>query len=361
MFPAEGTVRPARGLATFMNYKSKSLNVMHPVIGRLQQAVITLFAAITLGFVLIHQLPSGPWQILTARYTPEQLNDMGPEQIRRISERLIGFNASEPLLVQYVEYWQNIFQLNFGTSVIYNDGVFAVLAPAVPWTVLISSLAMVGNVSLGVTLGAYMAYREGSRFDIGATFLSVLASAIPYYVLAILLLFFVGYQTPLFPSGGRFAEGVSAGFNLEFMLSVIHHAALPVISLMFTSFAALGLRAHSIRILGSDYIRVARLRGLSERRIVFHYVLRNSILPYYTGFVLGLVGLLGGSIITEQIFQYIGLGWYTFKAAAGGDIPMVLGTFAFFTFATIIMLVFVDLTYSFVDPRAEGVGSSESF
>jgi len=334
---------------------------MHPLIGRLQQSVITLVTAITVGFVLIHQLPSGPWQIIQARYSAEQIAEMDPRTIQEISERLVGFNAQDPLLVQYIEYWQNLLQLNFGTSILFNDPVFAVLAPAVPWTVLISALAMVGNISVGVSLGAYMAYREGSRFDIAATFVSILLSSIPYYVLALLLLFFIGYQTPLFPDGGRYAQTLTVGFNLPFILSVLHHAALPALSVMFVSFASLGLRAHSIRVLGSDYIRVARLRGLSERRIVFHYVLRNSILPYYTGFVVGLVGLLGGSVITEQIFQYTGVGYYTFQAAVAGDIPMVLGTFAFFTFAVILMLLFVDLTYGLIDPRAEGVGTSESF
>lgn len=310
---------------------------------------------------MIHQLPSGPWEILIARYGRDQLNEMGAAEIKRLSEQLVGFSANEPMLTRYIEYWGNILTGNFGYSVMFNEEVFALLAPAVPWTVLLSSIAMVLNVSIGVSLGAYMAYREGSRFDVGATFVSVLLASIPYYVLAILLLFLVGYQTGLFPDGGRYAPGLTPGFNQEFVLSVLHHATLPALSLVFTSFAALGLRAHSIRVLGSDYIRVARLRGLSERRIVFHYVLRNSILPYYTGFIVGLVGLLGGSVITEQIFQYIGVGWYTFMAAAGGDIPVVLGTFIFFTVAVVLMLLFVDLTYHWVDPRAEGVGSSESF
>jgi len=334
---------------------------MHPLIGRLWQSLITVFSAITIGFVLIHQLPSGPWQILQARYSPEQISEMDPRQIEKISNRLVGFDASDPLLSQYIDFWGNILQGNFGVSVLYNQPVFELLMPAVPWTVLVSAIAMVLNVSIGVSLGAYMAYREGSRFDIGATGVSVFLSSIPYYVLAILLLFFVGFQTGLFPSGGRYATGLEPGFNLDFILSVLHHGTLPALSLVFTSFAALGLRAHSIRVLGSDYIRVARLRGLTERRIVFHYVLRNSILPFYTSFVVGFVGLLGGSIITEQIFQYIGVGWYTFTAAQAGDVPLVLGTFVFFTTAVVLMLLFVDMTYHWIDPRAEGVGASESF
>lgn len=334
---------------------------MHPLVARIQQAIITLFVAITLGFVLIHQLPTGPWQILTAVYSQEQLQGMDPEQIEQISETFMGFSASEPIHVQYVQYFSSVLQGDFGTSVLYQEPVFSVLAPAVPWTVLMATLAMVANTIIGLTAGAYMAYRQGSRFDVGGTFVSVLLSAIPYYVFAILLLFFLGYQTTLFPNSGRYANDVTVGYNLEFMLSALHHVALPFMSLVFSSFAALGLRAHCIRILGSDYIRVARLRGLAERRIVFHYVLRNSFLPFYTGFVVGLVGIFGGSVITEYIFQYVGVGWYLFAAAEGGDIPLVLGGFLFFTTAVVLALLVVDLTYSVVDPRAEGVGADETF
>lgn len=334
---------------------------MHPLIGRIAQTIITIFVAVSLGFFLIHQLPTGPWQIMTAIYGEETLQEMDPELIEMLSERLVGFDATDPILTQYVEYWQNVLTGDFGTSVLFQEPVLSVLAPAVPWTILISTIAMVLNVVIGVSLGAYMAYREGSRFDIGATVLSVVLSSIPYYVLAILLLFFVGFQTGLFPTGGRYGADVEHGFNLPFILSVLHHAMLPALSLVFTSFASLSIRAHSIRILGSDYIRVARLRGIGERRIVFHYVLRNSILPYYTGFIVGLTGLVGGSVITEEIFQYLGVGWYMFRAAVGGDIPMLLGTFFLFTVATVLMLLVVDLTYHLIDPRAEGVGTSEAY
>jgi len=334
---------------------------MHPIIGRIQQSLITLVAAVSLGFVLIHQLPSGPLDILFGLYDAQTIRNMDPRTIQELTKQYTGFSSNEPLYIQYLQYWESLLQLDFGTSVIYQEPVFEVLAPAVPWTVLVSTLAMVLNVTIGVSLGAYMAYREGSRFDIGATFVSVIVSAVPYYIVAILLLIFLGFGTGLFPNGGRYADSITPGFRLDFILSILHHAALPVLSLTVTSFAALGLRAHSIRVLGSDYIRVARLRGLAERRIVFHYVLRNSILPFYTSFVVGLVGLVSGSVITEKIFQYVGVGWYTFKGANAGDIPLVLGTFTFFTFATVIMLLVVDLTYSYVDPRAEGVGADESF
>lgn len=334
---------------------------MHPLIGRIEQAIITIFAALSIGFVLIHQLPSGPLQILFALYGRKQVMKMDPEKIQKLSRNIVGFSADAPLVTQYIDYWNQVLHLNFGRSVIYQEPIFQVLAPAIPWTMFMTLLAMVFNTTIAITAGAYMAYREGSKFDVFGTILTIVLGAIPYYVFAIFLLFFLAYQTGIFPTGGRFAKDVTVGFNLPFMLSALNHVALPFISLTFTGFAALGLRAHCIRILGSDYIRVARLRGLSERRIVFHYLLRNSILPGYTGFVTGIGMLLGGSVITEFIFNYRGMGWAMFTGAIGGDIPLVLGTFAFFTFASVLSLFIVDLTYHVVDPRAEGVGTDEAF
>ena len=334
---------------------------MHPLVGRLVQTVITIVAAVTLGFVLIHQLPTGPWTILTALHSEDQLARMSPEEIQQLANQYIGFSATEPIHIQYIEYFSKILQGNFGDSVIYRKSVFEVMAVAAPWTILLATLASVFNTVIAWGFGAYMAYREGSRFDFFGTTLSVVLSAVPYYVFAILMLIFLGFQTPFFPSGGRFTDGVTFGFNLDFMITVLHHAALPVASLVLTSFAALGLRAHCIRVLGSDYIRVARLRGLAERRIVFHYMLRNSILPFYSGLVVGLVGIFGGSVITEQIFAYTGMGFYLFRGATGGDIPLTIGTFVLFSTASVIALFFVDLTYHFIDPRAEGVGADESF
>lgn len=333
----------------------------HPLVGRTVQALVTAWAALSLGFLLIHQLPQGPMQILVNLYGLEQVQDMSATQIEQELNRLVGYSSTDPLYVQYLDYWVNIVTLDFGESILYGDPVFEVLAPAIPWTVMIGVLALTFNTVLGLSMGAYMAYREGSRFDVGATFVSVVLGSIPYYVFAIFLLFFLGFQAGWFPTGGRYDTSLAVGFNLDFILSALHHVALPFISLTFTSFAALGIRAHSIRVLGSDYIRVARLRGLRESRIVFHYVLRNSILPWYTGFVTGLVGILGGTVLLEFIFQYPGMGWYLFRTAAAQDIPMILGTFAFFTIAAVVMLFVVDLTYVYIDPRAEGVGMDESF
>lgn len=335
---------------------------MHPLIGRLVQTVITIVTAITLGFVLIHQMPTGPWTILTALYSEQQLQAMDPSEIEELANQMIGFSATKPLHLQYIDYVSNILQGDFGRSVIYlRRPVFEIMAVAAPWTILLSTLSIVANTVIAWGFGAWMAYREGSRFDFVGTIVSVLLSSIPYYVFAIFMLIFLGFQTPFFPTGGRYADGTTFGFHLDFMLTVLHHAILPVATLVLTSFAALGLRAHCIRILGSDYIRVARLRGLAERRIVIHYLLRNSILPFYSGLIVGLVGIFGGSVITEQIFNYVGMGWYLFRGATGGDLPLTLGTFVLFSTASVVGLFFVDLTYQFVDPRAEGVGMDESF
>ncbi len=332
-----------------------------PVIKRLAQSVFTVWAALTLGFLLIHQLPTGPWEILIARYGEDRIQEIDPRQIEEMSERLMGFDAQAPLYEQYIQFWQSILTLEFGTSVYYGRPVLDVLAPAIPWSVLLMSVTSFLNLAIGFAFGTLFAWREGSRIDVGGSLLSMVLGAIPYYVLAILMLAFLGFQTPYFPASGRYGDHVFIGFNIEFMLSVLHHVTLPAVSLIFTGFAALGLRAHAIRILGSDYLRGAELRGLPERRILLHYVFRNTFLPFYHGSIGIIMGIFGGAVITEFIFNYLGMGWYLFRFAVAGDIPGVLAAFAFFTIAGVIMLLIVDFTYHLIDPRAEGVGTSESY
>jgi len=115
---------------------------MHPLIDRIQQSIVTVFSAITLGFVLIHQLPTGPIQILFALYGRRQVGEWSTERIEQVSENIIGFSSNEPLLTQYLEYWNNILHLRLGQSVIFQEPVFEVLAPAIPWTVFLSLLAV---------------------------------------------------------------------------------------------------------------------------------------------------------------------------------------------------------------------------
>lgn len=121
------------------------------------------------------------------------------------------------------------------------------------------------------------------------------------------------------------------------------------------------MRGNSISILGEDYIRVARLRGLSRQRIALRYVSRNAMLPMYTGILLSIAFMLGGSVILEQIFAYPGVGFYLFKATVARDYPVMMGGLIMISTAVIFGVLVADLTYSKIDPRAAGEGQRESY
>jgi ABC-type dipeptide/oligopeptide/nickel transport system permease subunit len=230
-----------------------------------------------------------------------------------------------------------------------------ILADAVPWTVMLMGAALLITFVISISLGALMAYRDQSNLDYAATGLGIVTMSTPYYVFAILLLAFLGFQYELFPTRGRAPAGATAGLNLQFILGVAYHAALPLASMVLTSWGgrALSMRGNSMSVLGSDYLRVAKLRGLPERRIALRYVANNAILPMYTGFLISIGFMLGGSVILERIFTYHGVGYYIFEAISARDYPLMMGGFIVITIAVTIGILVADLTYGMLDPRAD--------
>jgi peptide/nickel transport system permease protein len=153
------------------------------------------------------------------------------------------------------------------------------------------------------------------------------------------------------------------GFNVPFMMGVIAHAALPFLSLQIAGFGgpALAMRGNSIQVLGSDYIRVAQLRGLSGARIATRYVSRNAILPLYTGFMIGIASMFAGSVILEEIFAYPGVGYYLVRAFESRDYPLMMASFILLAAVTIVGILIADLTYGLIDPRIQTGEKRESF
>jgi peptide/nickel transport system permease protein len=218
------------------------------------------------------------------------------------------------------------------------------------------STAILITFGIGVSFGAIMAYFEGGKFDTGTTVVSIILTSTPYYIFALLFLAFFAYQRQWFPTGGRLSAGVSPGFTLRFLFDVLHHAALPILSIVLTDFGgwALSMRGNSIRVLGEDFLRVARLRGLPARTIAMKYVGRNAILPMYTGLMISIGFAFGGAVILETIFAYPGVGYYILKAVNARDYPLMMGGFLIITIAVVVGILIADLTYGRIDPRAGG-------
>jgi len=337
---------------------------------RLGQAFLTVYLVITLSFFLIRFMPGDPMDYIIAKLSGSVGGAMGTtgqsvsqeelERIYELAQLYLNMNPSEPMHIAYVNYMARTLQGNFGQSILYTKPVIEILGAALPWTLFILSWGTFFGFLIGIILGAVMAYWEGGKLDIGLTTYSVIMGSIPFYVLALVLLVYAGYQMGLFPIAGRVPAGVTPGLNWPFIAGVIEHATLPVLStVVLSGLASLAMRGNSIRVLGSDYIRVAELRGLSDLAIATKYVARNAILPMYTGFMIGIGTMFGGAVILEIIFVYRGVGFYLVEAARARDYPLMMGGFMLITIAVVIALLIADLTYPVLDPRAGGEGREE--
>lgn len=325
---------------------------------RLWQAVFTLLVVVSLTFVLYRLMPGGPIEAMQQRMIQDAVargESPDMQYINRMVEIRTNIRPDDPVYVQFYEYMRDIVVYqDFGESIYYGEPVFEVLMYAMPWSIFISVYGLVIGFTANIVLGAVMAYYEGSRFDSGSTVVAIVLNSIPYYVGAVVMLAFLAFTWDLFPTGGRYWAHTQPGFNLEFMLGVLHHGTLPILSGVLIGFGgtALSMRGNCIRVMGSNYLRVAQLRGLSDSRIAIRYVGRNAILPLYTGFMIGLAGIFSSSIIMEQIFTYPGVGWYTYDALLNRDYPLLMGILIFFSTVTVIGVLIADMTYGLIDPRA---------
>jgi len=327
-------------------------------IERTVRTVLTIWFVMTVTFGLIRLIPGGPIQMLRARLTRQGVD---PSRIDSIVE---SYQADPtPIYVEYYEYVSALVRGNLGQSFFYQKPVASIIADALPWTVFVMVTATILLFAIAVVLGAIMAYKEGSKLDTAISSASVLLSSIPFYVLAIGFVVVLSYQYGFFPARYRLSPGVTPGFTVEFITNAMYHAALPIASVVLTQagLQTLAMRGNSIQVLGEDFVRVARLRGLSDRRIAVRYVGRNAILPMYTGF-LTLIGFnIGGSIILEEVFTYPGVGYYMFQALINRDYSLMMGIFLIITTTLVLAVYVADLTYGLIDPRVQTGDHSESY
>lgn len=330
-------------------------------IKRTFQSVFTLFVVVSLTFGMVRLLPGGPADYVRAQLLQQAQSSGGSVNMAQLNRQVAAYTNIRPdqsIFKQYIDYMISILSGDLGTSIFHQEPVTSILGEALPWTIFIMSVSLIISFSLSIVLGAAMAYKEGSLFDTSLTGVSTFIQSVPYYIAAVVLLYFLAYQGGIFPTGGRMNPSTTAGWNIPFIIGVLTHAALPIISMIVTGFDPIGMRGNSIRVLGEGYMRVAELRGLSESHIAVRYVAKNAILPFYTSFLISIGTVFGGSIILEQIFAYPGVGYYLFQSISSRDYPVMMGGFLLITTAVVIGLYIADLTYGLIDPRANSEGRS---
>ena len=251
----------------------------------------------------------------------------------------------------------NLFHGDLGTS--YRSKgtpVIKMIAKFLPWTLFSVGVSLLISFTLGILLGMIMAYRRESLLDHTLSTLASIFSAIPNYLVGMMILVFLGVQWKIFPitkMRGSMSPGMRPAFTWAFIKDIFYHASLPILTYVLTTIGTwmLAMKSSTISTLGEDYITVAKARGLPERRIVTAYVGRNASLPLFTQLAISIGFIVGGSALIEFIFVYQGIGQLLLSSINTRDYPVMQGVFLVITIAVILANFLADFVYGWLDPR----------
>ena len=315
--------------------------------------LVALWAAVTLNFFIPRMMPGDPVDILMAKL--QQRGSGVDPASRRAYELLLGTDSDEPLLRQYLSYLVNIVRGDFGVSVSdFPTPVSTVIATSLPWTVALIGIATVLAVLVGVGLGVFVGWRRGTWLDALVPATTVL-SAVPYFWLALILVAVFGSALGWFPLIGGYDVVLTPGWNTDFIGSALYHGVLPALTIVVSSVGAwlLGTRNMMVSAMAEDYVLTAEAKGLRPRRIMIWYAARNAVLPSVAGFAISLGFVVAGSIVTEQVFSYPGIGSKLLQAVQNNDYALMQAIFLVITVAVLAANLAVDLLYGLIDPRTQ--------
>ncbi|MFT6146514.1 MAG: peptide/nickel transport system permease protein [Myxococcota bacterium] len=309
---------------------------------------LAAWVALTLNFMVPRLMPGDPASVMFARFQ----GDLDPEAITALRETFGLTDA--PMWQQYLSYLGHVAQGDFGTSVVYFPApVSEVLMTGLMWTVFLAGIAVVLAFVIGSTLGALSAWWRGGFLDSLAPPILSFIGAFPYFWLAMAAAWLFGFQLGWFPVRHAYGLHIEPGFHLAFFGSVLRHAFLPALTMVIVALGGwlLSMRNVMLGTLGEDFITYAQARGLSKRRILVHYAVRNALLPNVAGFGMALGFVLSGALLTEIVFSYPGQGYLLIQAVRGQDYPLMQGIFLTITFAVLGANWLVDLLTALLDPR----------
>lgn len=312
--------------------------------------VVTLWAAVTLNFVIPRLQPGDPAEAIVGQLTGQ--GPVDPDQIRAV--RLMLGVPDTSLLSQYWDYLGSLVRGDFGISYTYFPyPVTYMISEALPWTLVLVGVTQILGFLIGTVLGAFAAWRRNSRFDAFVTLGSQFVGSLPFFWIALLLLYLLAFVAGWFPDSGGYSVDVEPSWSMAFVGNAIYHGVLPALSILVTAPAGwiIGMRNNMVQSLGEDYTRLARAKGLKVRRVALAYGARVAILPNVTGFALALGGILGGTVLVETIFDYPGLGRLLMEAVGARDYPLMQALFLFITIGVLLANLLADFLLGVLDPR----------
>lgn len=320
------------------------------MIGYLTRRLLTLiplFFGITLiSFVVINLAPGGPIGVVA---------DLNPKMTAEARERLIKYyGLDQPMHKRYFDWLRQFVSLDFGVSFSADHRpVMDKIKEALPITITINALAFLLILVIAIPIGAYSASHPYSKFDKSLTVFVYLGFAMPTFWLALLVLILFSVQLEWLPISGLRSLDYGRLSLAGKLWDTASHLILPVLLEAFSDLASLSryMRGSMLEVMRQDYIVAARSKGLSEKEVVYKHALRNALLPVVTILGLSVPGLIGGSVIFEQIFAIPGMGRLFYTGVMSRDYPLVMGILAIGAFLTLLGNLLADVSYAIVDPR----------
>ncbi len=310
------------------------------------QYIGVLFIAITLNFLLPRLMPGNPLVILAG----VDVGLLTPEERQEIIE---AAGLDRPLPVQYADYLVNLAQGDFGYSFRQNRPIGDIIAERLPWTLLLAFSSLIISAIVGILVGALSAWRRGSKLDLALLNGMIATDSLPSFWIGMLFIAIFAVQLRWLPSQG--AVTPAARFTgSEQIMDVVLHAIMPIATLSILSVPRiyLTMRYTMIGVLGEDFIRTARAKGVNENGILLRHMIPNALCPVTTVLALRFGFAFGGTVVIETVFSYPGLGRLIFEAVSGRDYPVMQAAFLLFTIAVLFSNILADWLYPRLDPRA---------
>jgi peptide/nickel transport system permease protein len=319
------------------------------VLRRLGFYLVSAWASITLNFAIPRLMPGDPAAAIVARFKGQ----MSPEALRALRHAFGLVPGS--MLTQYFTYLAHVARGDLGLSIAYFPArVDEVIATGLGWSLGLGGVALVISFTVGTLLGVVAAWRRHGRLDSWLPPALSFLGAFPYFWLAMLVLYLFGFTLHWLPLQHAHDPDIDSSATLAYAWDVVCHAVLPATAVVLATLGGwmLSMRGAMLSVLGTDAIKLATAKGLPPRRIMWAYAARNALLPSVTSFGMALGFVVGGSLLTEIVFSYPGLGYLLVQAVRNQDYPLMQGIFLMITLAVLAANFLVDLLTLWLDPRA---------
>jgi peptide/nickel transport system permease protein len=325
------------------------LSFLQPFLTRTAYAILLLIAVLVLNFSLMYLAPGDVADTIS--------QSMGGADAELLAQIRADYGLDQPFLVQLGKYIGRILHFDLGYSFFYNQSVTGLIFQKLPATLLLVITAQLLALFVGVILGVYSARHPNGISSHFVTFLALFGYSAPVFWTGILLLIGFSLNLHWFPVAGMRDVTIEGGFWVHFV-DVARHMVLPVITLssIFLALYSRLSRATMLEVLGSDYVRTAKAKGLSERQVVYKHALKNSLSPVITLAGLQFSAVISGAVLVETVFSWPGLGTLAFQSIIARDTPTILGILFFSALVVVVGNLLTDLALRLVDPRVGSKG-----